>query len=88
MTGTEYAEMYIQQVIKDQVELLQGAMVLSLSADRKLTIVHKNGLRIIQANAVVLAMGCRERTRWNIMIPGTRPSGIYTAGVAQAFINI
>jgi thioredoxin reductase len=50
--------------------------------------VNKNGLHKIHAKSIVLAMGCREKTRWNVMIPGDRPSGIYTAGVAQAFINL
>jgi len=88
MTGTEYAEMYMQQARDHGVELLKGAMVLSLSNDRELVVVHKKGVQQIKAKAVVLAMGCRERTRWNILIPGTRPSGVYTAGVAQSLINL
>ncbi len=88
MTGTEYAEMYIKLSSKAGVETLCETMVLSLSADRHLIAVNKQGIHDIQAKAVVLAMGCRERTRWNVLIPGSRPSGIFTAGVAQAFINL
>ena len=88
MTGTEYAEMYVHQAVADGVDLVQGAMVLSLQPNRRLIVVHTKGIEEIQAKAIILAMGCRERTRWSCMIPGTRPSGIYTAGVAQALINV
>lgn len=88
MTGTEYGEMYIKQAKDHDVKLLTESMVMSLSADRRLVVVNRRGIHQLQAKAVVLAMGCRERTRWNALIPGTRPSGVYTAGVAQTFINL
>jgi NADPH-dependent 2,4-dienoyl-CoA reductase/sulfur reductase-like enzyme len=63
-------------------------MVLGFNRELLLTIVNKSGMQRIQAKSIILAMGCREKTRWNALIPGTRPSGIYTAGVAQMFINL
>ncbi|MDG6219032.1 MAG: FAD-dependent oxidoreductase [Candidatus Thermoplasmatota archaeon] len=88
MTGPEYAEMYIKMAEKQKIKMLKETMVLRMSKHRKLLIVNENGLQKINAKSIVLAMGCREKTRWNVMIPGDRPSGIYTAGVAQAFINL
>lgn len=88
LTGPEYAAKYIRQVQKMGVETLTNALVTNLRRD-KVIIVMKHG-KIIKYNAkaVVLAMGCRERTRGSISIPGTRPAGIYTAGTAQNLINI
>ena len=63
-------------------------MVLSLSPDKKIIGASPDGLLDIRAKAVILAMGCRERTRGNIAIPGSRPAGVYTAGCAQNFINL
>jgi NADPH-dependent 2,4-dienoyl-CoA reductase/sulfur reductase-like enzyme len=88
MTGPEYAEMYIKNAEKSDVTFLRETMVLSLSKNLEIIAVNNKGLHKIRAKAIVLAMGCREKTRWNIMIPGDRPSGIYTAGVAQGFINL
>lgn len=88
MTGTEYAEMYISDAEKAGVEFLTETMVLNFDKNLKITAVNKKDLIQIKAKSIILAMGCREKTRWNIQIPGTRPSGIYTAGVAQAFINL
>jgi NADPH-dependent 2,4-dienoyl-CoA reductase/sulfur reductase-like enzyme len=88
MTGPEYAEMYIKNAEKSGVCFLRETMVLQLTKDLELIAVNNKGLHKIKAKSLVLAMGCREKTRWNIMIPGDRPSGIYTAGVAQGFINL
>ena len=88
MTGPEYAEMYIEIVKKKDIEVMNETMVLQFDKRREIIAVNKQGLHRIKAKAIVLAMGCREKTRWNVMIPGSRPSGIYTAGVAQAFINL
>ena len=88
MTGPEYAEMYIKNAEKSGVSFLKETMVLSLSKSLKILAVNSKGLHKINAKAIVLAMGCREKTRWNVMIPGDRPSGIFTAGVAQGFINL
>ena len=88
MTGPEYAEKYIEMAEKQDIDIMKETMVLQFDKRREITAVNKNGLHKIKASAIVLAMGCREKTRWNVMIPGDRPSGIYTAGVAQAFINL
>ena len=88
MTGPEYAEMYIKQAEKLKLTFLRETMVLKLDKNREILAVNKQGLLKIRGKSIVLAMGCREKTRWNFLIPGDRPSGIYTAGVAQAFINL
>lgn len=88
MTGTEYAEMYIVNAIKQNILFMNETMVLQFDKNREIIAVNKKGIHKIKAKAIVLAMGCREKTRWNVMIPGDRPSGIFTAGVAQAFINL
>ena len=88
MTGPEYADMYIQAIKKKGVDIWNETMVLELNKNLDITAVNKKGLHKIKAKSIILAMGCREKTRWNIQIPGDRPSGIFTAGVAQAFINL
>jgi NADPH-dependent 2,4-dienoyl-CoA reductase/sulfur reductase-like enzyme len=88
MTGPEYADMYIKMAKKQKVSFLTETMVLHFDKNLNITAVNKKGLHKIKAKSIVLAMGCREKTRWNAMIPGDRPSGIYTAGVAQTFINL
>jgi len=88
MTGPEYAEMYIEMTEKQGIDIMKETMVLQFNGKREIIAVNKKGLHKIKASAIVLSMGCREKTRWNVMIPGDRPSGIYTAGVAQAFINL
>jgi len=88
MTGPEYAEKYIKMAEKQGIQVMKETMVLRFDRRREIIAVNKKGIHRIRAKAIVLAMGCREKTRWNVMIPGTRPSGIYTAGVAQAFINL
>jgi NADPH-dependent 2,4-dienoyl-CoA reductase/sulfur reductase-like enzyme len=88
MTGTEYSEMYIEDAKKQKISFMYETMVLHFDKNREILAVNKKGLHIIKVKSIVLAMGCREKTRWNIMIPGDRPSGIFTAGVAQAFINL
>lgn len=88
MTGPEYADMYMKMAEKQKIDFMLETMVLNFNDKLEITAVNKKGLHKIKAKSIVLAMGCREKTRWNIMIPGDRPSGIYTAGVAQAFINL
>ncbi|MFH7450861.1 hypothetical protein RA279_28405, partial [Pseudomonas syringae pv. tagetis] len=61
--------------------------VLEITPEKKVYASSSQGMIVLQAKAVILAMGCREKTRGAISIPGTRPSGVYTAGVAQAYIN-
>jgi NADPH-dependent 2,4-dienoyl-CoA reductase/sulfur reductase-like enzyme len=88
MTGPEYAEKYIRMAENHDIPVMTETMVLQFDKNREIIAVNKKGVHTIKAAAIVLAMGCREKTRWNVMIPGTRPSGIFTAGVAQAFINL
>ncbi len=88
MTGPEYAEMYIETAEKLGINFLCKTMVLQIFKNREIIAINNRGLHKIKAKSIVLAMGCREKTRWDVMIPGDRPSGIYTAGVAQSFINL
>jgi len=88
ISGPEYAERLIEDVAHEPIQVATGAMVLDLSPERVLRVNARDGYRLIQAGAVVLAMGCRERTRDMIEIPGTRPAGIFTAGSAQHMVNL
>jgi len=87
LTGPEYAEKYVEKAIQENIKLMNETMVLKIKQST-LTAVNKKGVHKIRYKSLILATGCREKTRWNAMIPGTRPSGIYTAGVAQALINL
>jgi len=88
LTGPEYARRYIDEAEKLDVEIRTNSMVVNLSRDKEITVMSSKGIDIYRAKAVILAMGCRERTRGAIGIPGTRPAGIFTAGVAQNFVNV
>ena len=89
LTGPEYARRDIDAAREMQIDIRTGVTVLSVSRDRRITAVSReNGLQVFQAKAVVLAMGCRERPRGALAIPGTRCAGIYSAGTAQKFVNL
>ena len=89
LTGPEYAWRYTEEVLRLGIPYKLGAMVVELTPDRKVTYIsEKEGRVTVAAGAVVLAMGCRERSRGALNIPGTRPAGIFTAGTAQRFVNI
>jgi thioredoxin reductase len=88
LAGPEYAQRYIDQVKEKKIPFLLNSMVVSLTPQKEVIVVNNNGLIHYQARIIILAMGCRERTRGAISIPGARPSGIYTAGVAQELINL
>lgn len=89
LTGPEYAQRYLQQVLADGIDVLTDTYVYDISPDRQLKLMSgSHGIRTIEAGAVVLAMGARERTRGAIRIPGERPSGVLTAGLAQKFVNM
>ena len=89
LTGPEYAARFIQKVKAYGITFKLNTMVLQITQDKTLVAVNKeDGLLMIKAKAVVLAMGCRERTRGAILIPGTRPAGVITAGTAQRFVNM
>jgi NADPH-dependent 2,4-dienoyl-CoA reductase/sulfur reductase-like enzyme len=89
LTGPEYAARFIGQLEGTTIECSTDTMVLEIGSDRRVHIVSKaEGYRILEADSIILAMGCRERTRGAIAIPGARPSGIFTAGTAQRYINM
>ena len=89
LTGPEYAERFIDQVIERGIEYKLLTMVLAISGDKVITAMNKiDGLFTIEAGAIVLAMGCRERSRGALNIPGFRPAGIYSAGTAQRLVNM
>ncbi|WP_085832322.1 NAD(P)/FAD-dependent oxidoreductase [Clostridium merdae] len=91
LTGPEYAERFINEIKKTDIEVLTGTMVLELDLSEKRTIYAINpqrGYMELKANAIVMAMGCRERTRGAIGIPGSRPAGVFTAGAAQLYMNL
>ncbi len=89
LTGPEYAQRFINEVKDLKIPYLLDTMVFEITKDKKIYAVNKqDGLIEIEAKSIILAMGCRERTRGAINIPGFRPAGIYTAGQAQRFVNI
>jgi NADPH-dependent 2,4-dienoyl-CoA reductase/sulfur reductase-like enzyme len=89
LTGPEYAERFIDQVNGMNIPYKLNTMVLEISRDKVITAVNEeDGILEIKAKAIILAMGCRERPRGAINIPGSRCAGIYTAGAAQKFVNV
>ena len=89
LTGPEYAKRYEVEAEKRKISCLLETMVLDISPEKEITALNrKDGLFTIQAKAVILAMGCRERPRGALNIPGYRPAGIYSAGTAQRLVNI
>lgn len=89
LTGPEYAERFITELKSMNIEYKTETMVLSITQDKVIHAINsKDGYFTIQPKAIILAMGCRERTAGAITIPGTRPAGIFTAGTAQRYINM
>ena len=89
LTGPEYAQRDIDTAREMNIDIRTGVTVLSVSKDKRVTAVSReNGLQIFEAKSIVLAMGCRERPRGALAIPGTRCAGIYSAGTAQKFVNL
>lgn len=88
LTGPEYAQRFIEQAKKSDIEIMLNTMVLNIDDERNIIALGEQGIMEIQAGAVVLAMGCRERTAGAIAINGYRPAGVYTAGMAQRIINM
>lgn len=89
LTGPEYADRYIKMVEEEKIPYKLNTMVIDINKDKEVTFINKeDGLITIQAKAVILAMGCRERARGALNIPGYRPAGIYSAGTAQRLMNI
>lgn len=88
LTGPEYAARFIAMLKETTVRVISDTMVLDITEDRVIHFVNAEGYYTAQADSVILAMGCRERTRGAISIPGTRCAGIFTAGAAQRFVNM
>lgn len=89
LTGPEYAERFIKQVKEREIPCVLGSMVLDISQEKVITYTSSTeGLVQVQAKAIILAMGCRERPRGALNIPGYRPAGIFSAGTAQRLVNI
>ena len=89
LTGPEYARRFIEQLADTGVEVRLDTMVLEVTPERQVHMVGRDtGYRVEEAKSIILAMGCRERTRGAIAIPGTRPAGVLTAGAAQRLVNL
>jgi len=89
LTGPEYAQRFVEMLHDTAVQVKLDTMVLEITQGKQIHCVNaQDGYMIIQAKAIVLAMGCRERTRGAIGIPGDRPAGIFTAGTAQRYVNM
>lgn len=89
LTGPEYAQRFIDQLLEEKIEYKLNTMVLDISSDKVVTAMNRTeGILEIQAKAVILAMGCRERARGALNIPGYRPAGVYSAGTAQRLVNM
>lgn len=89
LTGPEYAARFVKQVIDLDISYKLNTMIMDISADKKITAMNReDGLFEISAKAIILAMGCRERSRGALNIPGYRPAGIYSAGTAQRLVNM
>lgn len=89
LTGPEYADRYIKMIESTDVDVKLDTMVLEITPEKEVHVINEEeGYLVLQGKAIILAMGCRERTRGAIGIPGDRPSGVFTAGAAQRFINM
>ena len=89
LTGPEYAQRFIDMVNDTKVEVKLDTMVLEIKKIKNIHMINEeDGYLVLKAKAIILAMGCRERTRGAINMPGDRPSGVFTAGAAQRYINM
>ena len=88
LSGPEYAQRFIDQVKALEIPFLTDVTVTEVTPEKHVTAVSKEGLLEFQARSIAFTMGCRERTRGAIGIPGSRPAGVYTAGVAQSYMNL
>lgn len=88
LSGPEYSQRFIDMARELGVQTMTDATVIDLSSDKVITAATKQGLLQVQGKAVILTMGCRERTRGALAIPGTRPAGVYNAGVTQSYVNL
>ncbi len=89
LTGPEYAARFIEQIVEYKIEYKLNTMVVNISKEKEITAMNREeGIFDIQAKAIILAMGCRERARGALNIPGYRPAGVFSAGTAQRLVNI
>ena len=89
LTGPEYAARFVEQVLERGIDYRLNTMVMDIGADKRVTAMNREeGMFEVQAKAVIFAMGCRERSRGALNIPGYRPAGIYSAGTAQRLVNM
>ena len=89
LPGPSYAQRFIKEAKDLKVEALLDSMVLETTSDRRLFVTSRQGgIQELQARSLIFAMGCRERTRAQVRLPGTRPAGVYTAGTAQRWVNV
>lgn len=88
LTGPEYADVYRRQVLERNIRVYYDTTVTAVTPEKLVTAQNREGILKIQAGAIILAMGCRERSRGALNIPGYRPAGIYSAGTAQRLVNI
>lgn len=89
LTGPEYAARYIKMALEEEIPYKLNTMVIDINEKKEVTFINReDGLVTVKANAIILAMGCRERPRGALNIPGFRPAGIYSAGTAQRLMNI
>lgn len=88
LTGPEYARRFTEKAQDLKINTMLETMALDISHDKKVSICNEDGCRTLEPKAIVLAMGCRERTRQQILIPGFRPAGVLTAGTAQRMVNV
>ena len=89
LTGPEYAARFVEQVLQRGIDYRLNTMVMDIGADKRVTAMNREeGMFEVQAKTVILAMGCRERSRGALNIPGYRPAGIYSAGTAQRLVNM
>lgn len=88
LTGPEYAQRFVDKIGETDIACYLNTMVIDVTNDRHVIAMTEKGMQIFEAGAIVLTMGCRERTRGQIKIPGTRPAGVFTAGLAQRYVNL
>jgi NADPH-dependent 2,4-dienoyl-CoA reductase/sulfur reductase-like enzyme len=89
LPGPSYAQRFIKEARDLKVDALLDSMVLEVTSDRRLFVTsQRGGIREIQTKALIFAMGCRERTRAQVRLPGARPAGVYSAGTAQRWVNV
>lgn len=88
LSGPEYAQAFIDEIEKYKISYRTGTAVMEVSEDHRITAISREGVIVCQARSVILAMGCKERSRGALGIPGERPAGVFTAGTAQAYMNL